>query len=62
MPKDAKLGLVVGMGLVLTIGIVFFRKEPVSAGGPEAPSAIHPAQTSPTEPNPPAPLSEPASN
>jgi hypothetical protein len=35
MPNDAKLGLVVGVGLVLLIAVVFFRKDPVAAtGGP----------------------------
>ena len=27
MPNDAKLGLVVGVGLVLAVAVVFFRKE-----------------------------------
>jgi hypothetical protein len=27
MPNDAKFGLVVGVGLVIAIAIVFFRKE-----------------------------------
>lgn len=37
MPNDAKLGLVVGVGLVITVAVVFFRKEP--AGGP-VPAAV----------------------
>lgn len=28
MPNDAKLGLVVGMALVLLIAVLFFRREP----------------------------------
>ena len=28
MPNDAKLGLVLGIGLVLVIGMVFFRAAP----------------------------------
>jgi hypothetical protein len=28
MPNDAKLGLVVGVGLVISIAVVFFQKEP----------------------------------
>jgi nucleoid-associated protein YgaU len=33
MPNDAKLGLVVGVGLVLVVAVVFFRKDgPLSAG------------------------------
>ena len=31
MTNDAKLGLVVGIGLVILIAIVFFRKEAVPA-------------------------------
>ncbi len=36
MPNDAKLGLVVGLGLVLLIGVVFFRGDLVVS----APAAI----------------------
>lgn len=38
MPNDAKLGLVLGMGLVVLIGLVFFRKDslPIHAGDPRA--------------------------
>jgi nucleoid-associated protein YgaU len=32
MPKDAKLGLIVGVSLVITVGLVFFRKD--SLGNP----------------------------
>jgi len=39
MPNDAKLGLVVGVGLVIAIGVVFFRKEPPPAGA-GAPAAV----------------------
>ena len=28
MPNDAKLGLVVGVGLVIAVAVLFFRKEP----------------------------------
>jgi len=31
MANDAKLGLVLGVAVVLVIGLVFFRNEPVSA-------------------------------
>jgi nucleoid-associated protein YgaU len=27
MPNDAKLGLVVGVGLVIAVGVVFYRKD-----------------------------------
>ena len=42
MPNDAKLGLVVGMGLVITVAVLFFRKD-ASAGaasGDPAPAGI----------------------
>ena len=32
MPNDAKLGLVLGIGLVVVIGMVFFRTEPATRG------------------------------
>lgn len=35
MPNDAKLGLVVGLGLVLLIGVIFFRRDLPS--GPSSP-------------------------
>jgi hypothetical protein len=31
MPNDAKLGLVLGVGLVIAVGVVFFRKDLVAA-------------------------------
>lgn len=34
MPNDAKLGLVVGMGLTIAAAVVFFAKEPGIAGAP----------------------------
>jgi nucleoid-associated protein YgaU len=46
MPNDAKLGMIVGVGLVIAIAVVFFRKEgPFSPGGPEQASAtaVNPA-------------------
>jgi nucleoid-associated protein YgaU len=33
MPNDAKLGLVVGMGLVIAVAVLFFRKD-VTVGSP----------------------------
>ena len=35
MPNDAKLGLIVGVGLVIAVAVVFFRKEPVTAQAPQ---------------------------
>ena len=37
MTNDAKLGLVVGIGLVILIAIVFFRKDPAQAHAAPAP-------------------------
>ncbi len=30
MPNDAKLGLVVGVGLVIAVGVIFYRKDATS--------------------------------
>jgi nucleoid-associated protein YgaU len=35
MPNDAKLGLVVGVGLVIAVGVVFYRKD-AQTGNPAA--------------------------
>ncbi|HEV3256129.1 MAG TPA: LysM peptidoglycan-binding domain-containing protein [Gemmataceae bacterium] len=53
MPNDAKLGLVVGVGLVITVAVVFFHKDlataqpqdedpPAAAVGTAAPAAAAP--------------------
>ncbi len=34
MANDAKLGLVLGVAIVLVIALVFFRSEPLGAKGP----------------------------
>lgn len=39
MPNDAKLGLIFGIGLVVLIGVVFFRKD----GGAPSPAVLVPA-------------------
>jgi nucleoid-associated protein YgaU len=44
MPNDAKLGLVVGVGLVIAVAVVFFRKE-APAGHPAAVGPSTPAMT-----------------
>ena len=51
MPNDAKLGLVVGVGLVIAVAVLFFRKE-TPAGGP----AGEPAPAGIVRPMPPSPL------
>lgn len=44
MPNDAKLGLVVGVGLVIAVAVIFFRKEPgVAASLPPAVTATRSA-------------------
>ena len=34
MANDAKLGLVLGVAIVLVIALVFFRSDPIAAKGP----------------------------
>lgn len=47
MPKDAKFGLVVGLGLVILIAVVFYRRDAVPAGS-ESAAAVSAASASPT--------------
>jgi hypothetical protein len=47
MSKDAKLGLVLGIGLVIIIAVVFFRKDPVQARSPETSAAVKPKNAVP---------------
>lgn len=49
MSNDAKFGLVVGVGLVIAIGVVFFHKEPPSTE--PAPTAAPSAMRSTVEKN-----------
>jgi nucleoid-associated protein YgaU len=39
MTKDAKLGLVIGIGLVIVIAVVFFRKDATAAKAAGEPTA-----------------------
>ncbi len=39
MSKDAKLGLVLGIALVIVIAVVFFRKDPAQAKASGEPTA-----------------------
>jgi nucleoid-associated protein YgaU len=39
MTKDAKLALVIGIGVVIVIAVVFFRKEPTPAKAASEPTA-----------------------
>jgi hypothetical protein len=56
MPNDAKLGLLVGVGLVVAVGVVFFRKDLVTAQVDDRPAgavtapAAPPAAATPTPP------------
>jgi hypothetical protein len=40
MPNDAKLGLVLGVGLVVAIAVIFCRREPANSASPAAPAAV----------------------
>ena len=51
MPTDAKLGLLVGVGVVLAVAVVFFQKEPAP------PAATIPAPVAQSKP----PAAKPAS-
>jgi hypothetical protein len=45
MPNDAKLGLVLGIALVIASGVIFFRKEPSpEAAATGAPAAVTPVR------------------
>lgn len=53
MPNDARLGLVIGVGLVITVALVFFRKDLISrkpSGDPAAASTNSPVKVPPTPP------------
>jgi hypothetical protein len=54
MPNDAKLGLVVGVSLVIVIAVVFFRKDVATGAGSVSPpiNGVQPA----------APPMQPANN
>jgi nucleoid-associated protein YgaU len=45
MPNDAKLGLVVGVGLVIAVAVLFFRKDP--AADPAAATSVQPVAPPP---------------
>jgi nucleoid-associated protein YgaU len=50
MPNDAKLGLVVGVGVVLAVALVFFRKDTFNAsatGNEAAAASVAPPNASP---------------
>lgn len=48
MANDAKLGLVLGVGIVIVIALVFFRADPIAAKVPAAgarPAIVQPRAT-----------------
>lgn len=49
MSNDSKLGLVLGLTLVLLIGVVFFRREPGASSAGTTPSTAPTAEV-PTSP------------
>jgi nucleoid-associated protein YgaU len=53
MPNDAKLGLVVGVGLVIAVAVLFFRKDSPGAD----PAAANVKPTPGTQPATPVPAS-----
>jgi len=55
MSNDSKLGLVIGIGLVVLIAIVYFRRDPVPAGTAAAARAPAPIQSASTGGSPSAP-------
>jgi 5'-nucleotidase len=52
MPNDAKFGLVVGVALVLTVAVVFFRKEGTETDPATSVRSTPPVTTKPPPPRP----------
>src|SRR5437870_2086209 len=51
MPNDAKLGMVVGVGLVILVAVIFFRKDLAKGDLPTdktAATTLNPAASAPT--------------
>jgi nucleoid-associated protein YgaU len=62
VPNDAKLGLVIGVGLVIAVAVIFFRKDLVTAqpaSDNPAGAAINPAVSPPAATPVPEPAAEP---
>src|SRR5262249_29288569 len=57
MPNDAKLGLVVGVGLVIAVAVVFFRRDLTARPAGESATAVAPSPS--TRPPAPRPLTRP---
>jgi nucleoid-associated protein YgaU len=54
MTNDVKLGLVIGVGLVIAVAVIFFRKDSNAAAVPDGAAAIPPG-SAPPAPAPPQP-------
>jgi nucleoid-associated protein YgaU len=52
MPNDAKLGLIVGVGVVILVAVVFFHREPPGPGPNESPPAAVGDPTRPVKARP----------
>jgi nucleoid-associated protein YgaU len=52
MPNDVKLGLVIGVGLVITVAVIFFRKDSNAAALPPDGAAAIPRGVAPPAPPP----------
>lgn len=48
MPTDAKLGLLVGVGVVLAVAVMFFQKDPAPESPPAAVIASSPKSSAAT--------------
>src|SRR5262245_49371050 len=51
MPNDAKLGLIIGVGLVITVAVVFFRKDAPSGLSSVAETTVTASTVSPPAPS-----------
>ena len=50
MPNDAKLGLAVGVGLVIAVAVVYYRAESTAATADPAATIVQPDQSDPPPP------------
>jgi hypothetical protein len=53
MPNDAKLGLVIGVGLVIAVAVLFFRRDLIAthpAGERPPPGIVNPPAAPPASP------------
>jgi hypothetical protein len=53
MPNDAKLGLVLGVGLVIAVGVVFFRRDLATAQPNDNPAGAVSSPAGPPDADPP---------